>query len=954
MIRCHIRRGSWHSKLHLIQKRGYVAMKKLIWGVLLLISTTTSAQEMGKLQGVIVDAETGEPLIGANVVVKDASDIPAYGTATDLDGRFSLALPPGTHNVEVSYVSYATKTITGVEITAKTNTDLNISLPPETMQADEIVVTAKAEQDSEVSMLAMQQKAPVVTDGISAELMSRSSSSDAGDALKRVTGITVVGGKYVYVRGLGERYSNTQVNGADIPSPEPNRRVVPMDIFPASLLENIQVSKTFSPDQPGDFSGGSVQIKTRDFPSQFTFSLSTSAGYHSQTSFKDIQTYNGGSLDFMGVDDGARALPDIVTTQAADQPIRKRGRFSTAGFTSEEIQQFGHSFSNIWQPKTKTAPINQGYSISVGNAVGEGDRQLGYVFSFTYDNSFNNRNETWNTFRITADQSGQHVLTPFTSYAVSNTTNNILWGTLFNSSLRLSPLHKISLKTLFNRNTDNEARTYTGFNSDRGTDLRDFRLRFIERGIFSGQLSGEHYFSRFLDSNIDWLLSVSKATRDEPDNREVLYEMRNGEWTFFDITQSGSRFFFDLEDNAQSAKIDWTIPYAGFGSLPSKIKLGGKAVAKDRTFDARRFRFEQSSGIQRHVDLSLDPEEIFISDNIAPGRFELRETTRATDNYSASQNTWATYLMTDLQISRRIRFVGGLRIENSKQELTSFDPFSTTVTPIEVVLNNTDLLPGLNLVYKLTDNTNARTAYSRTVARPDFRELAPFEFTDFIGGRAVSGNPSLKRSTIDNFDLRFEMFPRLGELMAVSAFYKKFHGPIEQIIRPTAQLSVTFQNAKAATNYGVEFEVRRRLDVISPTLEPLSINTNLTLVKSQIDIEPGLGVQTSDARALQGQSPYALNVTLGYDKPDYGLQANLLYNVFGRRISEVGAQGLPDVYEQPRHQLDLNIKKKIAHISFKVSAKNLLNSEVLYKQNEGIFRQYHSGRSFSMGVSYNY
>ena len=344
-------------------------MKKILSLMVILAAMLPAhAQAMGKVQGIVVDAETGESLIGANVVIKSETGAPAYGTATDLDGRFTLGAPVGTHDIEVSYISYATKKIIGVAVKADDPTLLNISLPPETMHAAEIVVTARAEQNSEVSMLAIQQKAPVVTDGISAELMSRSSSSDAGDALKRVTGITIVGGKYTYVRGLGERYSNTQVNGADIPSPEPNRRVVPMDIFPAGLLENIQVSKTFSPDQPGDFSGGSVQIKTREFPSKFTFSISTSAGYHSQTSFKDIQTYDGGSWDFFGVDDGTRALPEMLKTQAADQPVRKRGRFSTTGFTAEEIQQFGQAFANVWQPKTKTAPANQGYSISIGNA----------------------------------------------------------------------------------------------------------------------------------------------------------------------------------------------------------------------------------------------------------------------------------------------------------------------------------------------------------------------------------------------------------------------------------------------------------------------------------------------------------------------------------------------------------------------------------------------------------
>ncbi len=419
--------------------------------------------------------------------------------------------------------------------------------------------------------------------------MSKASSSDAGDALKRVTGITVVGGRYVYVRGLGERYSNTQVNGAQMPSPEPNRRVVPMDIFPAGLLENIQVAKTFSPDQHGDFSGGSVRIRTKDFPDQLTLSLSASTSFHSQTSFEDIQTYPGGSWDFIGIDDGGRNLPDLVQTQAAEQPVRKRGRFSTTGFTSDEIQTLGRAFTNVWSPETRTAPLNQSYGFSVGNAVSSENRELRFVLSLIYDNSFKNRSQEWNSYRLTA-KDGQEFLSPFTSYTVSGTTNNVLWGALFNSSFRFSPLHKISLKTLYNRNTDDEARGYTGFNSDRGTDLRNFRLRYVQRSVFTGQLGGEHHIDPLFRSNLNWQVGFAEATRGEPDNREVVYEMRNQVWTFFDITQSGSRFYFDLADTEWSGKLDWTAPFTSPAGLPEKFKVGGLWRKKDRSFDARRFR----------------------------------------------------------------------------------------------------------------------------------------------------------------------------------------------------------------------------------------------------------------------------------------------------------------------------------------------------------------------------
>jgi outer membrane receptor protein involved in Fe transport len=917
--------------------------------LLLLLAGVTHATETGRIQGVIIDETTAEPLIGANVVINDPDGRPAFGASTDLDGRYVLSVPAGTYDLEISFISFGTKTVTEVVVEPDGRAVVNATLAPELLQGEMIVVSAKADESSEVSMLALQKRAGIVTDGISSELMSQAASSDAGDALKRVTGVSVVGGKFVYVRGLGERYSNTQLNDAQLPSPEPNRRVVPMDMFPAGLLENIQIAKTFSPDQPGDFSGGSVQIKTREFPSALTMSFSAASGWNSQASLKDGLSYTGGDTDWLGVDDGVRALPEVVEVEAADQPIRERGRFSKTGFTSSEIQNFGRAFNNIWSPTVKTGPLNQSYSMSLGNSIGKpGGRELGFVSSFTYSNGYSLEEAQWNSYRTSGGE-----LSPFTSYDVETSKNDVLWGVVFNTSYRAGQHHKLSVKTLYNRSAEDEARIYQGYNSDRSTDLRDLRLRFIERGIFSGQLSGEHHFESLSDSRLKWQFSGARATRNEPDNREVLYEQRRGEWVFFDITQSGSRFFFDLTDDEVGAKLDWETSVKSPTGSAGKIKFGGLVRDKSREFDARRFRFEQSSGIQRHVDLTGTPEELFAEENIAPGRFELRESTRSTDNYTATQDIHAGYLMTDMPLTGSLRFVGGVRVEKSKQNLVSFDPFALQRAPIEVNLDDTDVLPGVNLIYQLTDKQNLRASYSRTLARPDFRELAPFEFTDFVGGRAVIGDTTLTRTTIDNFDLRWEAFPTLGELYAVSVFSKRFTDPIEQIIQPTAQLRVSYKNAASAWNYGVEFEVRRQLDVLSPRLSSFSINGNVTLVRSEVDVASDIDVSTSSERSLQGQSPFVVNVNLGYQNPDRGTTATLLYNVFGKRISEVGAQGLPNVYEQPRHQLDLALKQQlVSRLKLKISAKNLLNHRTLYEQGSQVFRRYLSGRSVSLGVGY--
>lgn len=832
---------------------------------------------------------------------------------------------------------------------------MNLSLKPEAIQMNEVEVTARAIQSNEAALLSFQQKSPVVTDGISAELMNHAASSDAGDALKRVTGISVVSDRYVFVRGLGERYSSTQLNGAQIPSPEPHRRVVPMDIFPAGLLENIQTAKTFSPDQPGDFAGGSVQIVTRDFPERAMFSVSTSGSFNSQTTFKDFYTYPGSSTDFLGFDDGRRALPDLIRTKAADQSVRPRGRFSTIGFTEQEMQAFGRSFENVWSSRTRTAPVNQGYGLTLGNALNREGREFGYIFSFNYSNDFETKREERNTFRMGERPDGNPAFSPFTAYDVRTSINSVLWGAIFNSSFRPSPMHKLSLKTMYNRSAEDEGRTYEGFNSDRNTDFRNSGIRYIDRGLFSGQLIGEHHLRGLENSELTWRGTLSLAARNEPDNREVVYERRNDRWVFRDITQSGSRFFFDLKDDERGGALDWSIPFKAPAGLSAKFKVGGLWRDKDRSFDSRRFRFIPAGLIDRYVDLSRTAEELFSPENIAPDRFTITESTRATDNYLASQELWAGYAMVDMPVTHHLRLIGGARFEDSDQTVTTFDPFTPTAVPIVARLKVRDLLPGVNLVYRLSDRANLRWAYSRTLTRPDLREMAPFEYQDFVGGLTELGNPNLKHTRIDNFDTRWEVFPRPGELIAVSAFYKKFHTPIEQIVQPSAEVRITYENAKSARNYGAEMEFRKALDFLSPALKRWSVNTNLTLVRSQVALdERGIGVQTSQKRPLQGQSPYLVNAMLAYDDPGRGASVSLFYNVFGKRIDEVGELGVPDVYEQSRHKVDFTYKQYLnPRFNVKFTAKNLLDPDVLFKQGPEVYHRYRSGRSFSLGLGYS-
>lgn len=826
--------------------------------------STLIAQQTGSIEGVVLDEATETPIADVSVVLSATQQ----RVSTNQDGAFILEVPLGTYNISVRFPFYLTQTVSGIEVNeSQPKQTLRIILAPQVIKLGPIHLPVRLSESSETGLLEKRRLSFAVEDSISTELMAKLPVSDAGDALKRVTGISIVGGRYVFVRGLGERYSNTLLNSVQIPSPESNRRVVPMDIFPANLLESLQTVKTFSPDQPGNFAGGSVQVFTKDFPDAFTMLLSMSSSFNTETTGKELLEYPGGDLDKFGFDEGTRALPDIIAEQPVDVPIRERGCFTRNGFTPEEIQKFGRAFDNIWSPERYTAPANQSYKFSIGNSTQLVGKDFGYLGIISYGNGHSYRPaEEQNAFRLGLDE-----LTPVTKYLVERSANDVSWGGVLNTSMRFSHGHKVSLRTLYSHTAEDETRTWEGFNADRDTDMRSSRLLYVERGLFSSQLAGDHEFNfgsenlngepevaeegdtsepEFLPvPTLSWRLTFSRAVRNEPDTREVIYEKRRNDWLFRDITQSGSRFFFDLANDEISGRLDWSMPVLTTGLF----KVGGMWRDRDRTFDARRFRFLPSDNIELFLDRTAPPEELFTEEHIAPGLFELRESTRATDNYLAAHSVWASYGMIDLPISKKFRVTTGARLEVSDQNVTTYDPFVAEQEAIEANLDITDILPSLNLTDRLTERMNLRLAASRTVTRPDLRELAPFEFTDFVGGRTIFGNPELERTQIDNYDSRWEVFPELGGVVAISGFYKKFHKPIEQIIQPAAEVRITYENAEAANNYGLELEIRQNLSILASRLRYVSVNTNVASSPPKLSCQmwvfkPLLSVRCKDNR----------------------------------------------------------------------------------------------------------
>ena len=800
---------------------GYYILSKLKTLLFLIVIFTgiISAQSKGSISGRVIDASNNEVLIGANIIVIGTNT----GTSSDLDGYYSIkGLESGTYLIKFSFVSYQATTVQNVKVEAGKDTKLNIQLKPTSTEIKEVVVTAEALKSTEGAILNIQKNSMNIVDGLSAELISKNNSSDGTDVLKRMTGVTISEGKYAFVRGVGDRYNNTMLNGANLPSTDPEKKSFAYDLFPASLIENVLTSKTFIPSKPADFTGGLIEINTIEFPSKFIFDISASAGYNTHSTFKNVSTYNGGSKDFLGFDDGTRGMPSVIPDKKLDRT-----------FAPSELQSYGLAFKNNWQTSLSKAPINSSFKINLGNQLAVGDDILGYIASLTYSNSYELKE---------LEQANYTYEGPRYQYQGNNSIASIAWGALFNLSYKAGRNHKISLKNVYNQNADNETTIYEGSYTSYLQHRKVTSLKYVSRSLYSTQLLGNHYFNLLNGINFEWNLSYAISKRDEPDARRYIYAR-----DYFDeneplrllLDQSlFTRYFGNLSDNNYGSQFNFTIKPFENPNMPA-FKLGYLLDIKDRAFNARIFGFRNIPGgnfLEEDKIIQQSIDKIFAPQNINPTFIEITEITQPTDSYSADQTINAAYIMMDFQPISNLKIVTGLRYENSIQKL---DSKSRTGEPINVSSNYNDIFPSLNITYQPTDKINLKFAISRTLARPEFREIAPFTYFDFVSNELVMGNTKLKRSLISNYDIRFEFYPAPKELISISGFYKKFLDPIEQILISSSALEPirSYENAKKANNYGIEFEIRKELEFISPFLNNFALIGNLSLIKSKIELD---------------------------------------------------------------------------------------------------------------------
>lgn len=929
----------------------------------------TSAQSKGRITGRVIDADTGESLFGVNILIAGTT----RGTTTDFEGAYVIPnLDPGTYTVMYRYITYATQTVTDVVVAEGKATVIDIAMKPDAIGLSEVTVTATANRQTSAALLSIQRGAVSVQDGISLEQISRSGLGNVAEAMTKVTGASVVGGKYVYVRGLGDRYSSTHLNGMELPSADPDKKAFQLDLIPSRLLDNVITLKTFTADRPGNFSGGLVDVSTKQFPDNFSFSFSMSTTYNDRSSLVDGLLPERSSTDWLGYDDGLRAMP---TALKGDRSIPSHIEAQFDPTKAEQLDAYSRAFRPEMAAGTSSIPMDRSFGISMGSQFTTPIGQFGYVLGGSYKNSFSSYTDgRVGIYKLVGDLENASELIAVNAMDDHRSSMDVDIGLLGSLSYRLSNANRFTFNYIRTQSGSSVGREIAGFwdEADEG-GMQSYESRVLEytqRSLESGQLMGRHMIQALGNLSVDWNVSMARNTQEQPDLRYlengvqetqtggITYSLSNG------LFQRPARFFRDLEESNRIVSLDLTYP-AVTRSGDFKIKGGVYMQGVDRVFTENRFDIYQGRSSRTFTDFNLDWNQYFghagvvdTTSRFVFGNYVV-DATSPKNSYDADSQTRAAYLMMEAPLGD-LKLVMGARVENATIRAASRD----TLLPVGR-LDNTDWLPSVTAIYALTESMNLRLAYTHTLARPTFRELAPYATFDFYGSFVFTGNDTLSRTLIRNMDARYEWYPNPGEIMALSVFYKDLQNPIERAIRPEVNKNMTVQNVESGRVYGMEVEVRKNLGSFTEWLNRFSITSNLTLVQSYVDIPANelFNIRVSNPKAestrrLAGQSPYIINADLNYTHEKAGFSADLTVNRFGDRLHAVSVGAAPDVYERGMTTVNLLMRKSFGNLEFSTTFGNLLNTTQRYTQE---FKgrsyptlQYANGRTFSVGVSYGF
>jgi len=937
-------------------------MKKFY--LLLVIATTFTANlfaQNGFLRGRILEEETGYGLIGTNIYIEGTTK----GAVADFNGDYSLSLTPGTYTIIFSSISYATIKVSEVKIVAEEVTTIDISMKSDAEQLDAVVVTATALKDSEAGLLIAQKRAINVTDGISNQTFKKVGDSDLSGAMKRVTGVTVEGGKYVYVRGLGDRYTKTTLNGMSIPGLDPDKNSVQIDIFPTAVLDNVMVYKTFTPNMYGDFTGGVVDIETKDFPDKNNTSIAVGLSVTSGVQFNDnFILYQGSSTDWLGFDNGKRALP-----------FDKKTEIPPEARVDPELEKLTRSFTPQMAVQKMKALPSGSLTFNTGDQIDKQNLTYGYNLVLNYQNTYEFFDNVQSNNLLKDPDSSENDLFLDETRRGSLGRQTVNWSALGSGAIKFNN-HSFSLSLLRSQSGESVAnkRISENYNQTGATLLEDI-LTYSQRSVTNAIIIGKHDFS---GTKLEWRGATNWSRVYDPDFRVTSISVSQGDTSLNVGDGAGiKRFYRDLNEYNTSFKADLTIPYAA----KSKLKFGGLGAYKNRDFEILNYLFR----LRGVGEISANPDWFFQDENIwtaserkgtyVVGNFE------PTNSYKAAQTIFSAYAMTEWYVSAALKTIIGFRAEQSNMFYSGQNNTGSIVYDNEKTLSNLDILPSVNLVYSLSEDMNLRGSFNRTLARPSFKEKSIAQIYDPLTNRTFIGNIDLLQTNINNYDLRWEYFLKPGELIAVSGFYKQFSNHIELVSFPVDPDALKPRNASDSWVYGAEIELRKSLEFVSPGLKDLLLGANFSYIKAFVDMNSiyvdNSGTKTekelreqfardgeviSDTRPMAGQAPYIINAYINYAVPSIDLNINVAYNVQGGTLAVVGSGVVPDVYTVPFHSFSFNAYKGFgatnnSGITFGVD--NILNDvrEQVYKSygtESVVYSTFNPGMRLSLKYSYTF
>lgn len=907
------------------------------------------------IRGRVSDTKTGA-LLKAVPVLARGEDGKTRTTLTDEGGAFVFYLPPGTYMLRAYYTLYHGVRMRGVRVTRGAVTSARLVLDPIDITQDvavtEIEIPYRADTTTVAAQDQLRKESRGIGEGMGSQQMSQQGAGDAGAAARRVVGVTVESNQLV-IRGLGGRYVRVFLNGLPIPNTDPDFPSVDLDLFPTAVIDNLNIQKVFLPEVPGDFAGGILDITTVSFPRKFVFTVGVGSAYNTQTTFKDRLTYDGGKTDWLGFDDGTRKLPSLVDGRRLVRPTRGPGPFPFPDEAS--FQAAGDQFQNTWSRQTTGGLPQLGLNATVGDAINlSKKRRFGYLASVVYDYAAERIvGVTRPRPRITPEGELQEL----NRYDVEAGNLSVQLAAIGTASLDLGPDNSLTALSMYNRSMDDQTRLRLGINADASSTLpfEGWQLRFLTRTVFVNQLLGDHRNLGGTRLRLRWSGYYALGERQEPDQRIVNYGYLGGvdrRWR-----PTANRLWSDLtqHDYGANAQLRFPLWPSAWGNI------GGRATFSEREFSTRRFQVQERSSVTDPNIFSGAPESILGPDALGVVT-DLVEFTKTNDSYSARQRGYAGFLSVETPLFGPLSASGGARVEFFSQEVQAKSPLAADNTPEMLAMNRTersdvDILPGVALKYAVSDTMIVRAAYGLTLSRPQARELASYDYYDFLRDRIVIGNPELKTARIQNTDLRWEWFYAEGQVVAVSGFYKRFTDPIElQIVEPSRYDS-QYVNAKSATNFGAEFELRSELGILSKALRRFAVGGNVSLVDSRIELEEVGSTRTG--RRLAGQAPYVLNVSVRYAVPEIKLSMALVYNVVGPRITDVGTRAgnliLPDIEEMPQHALDFVGSIRLTkNLNLKLRGRNLLAQKRVLRQGSFTAQELDPGTTVSLGLGYEY